>query len=76
MGLTVPLLTVAIRQENDILLARQRARQISQFLCFSSGDIARITTALSEVARNAFDSSTSGRTSRGVTCSGPGMSSG
>ena len=55
MGLTVPLLTVAIRQENDILLARQRARQISQFLGFSSGDIARITTALSEVARNAFE---------------------
>jgi signal transduction histidine kinase len=55
MGLTVPLLTVAIRQENDILLARQRARQISQFLGFSSGDVARITTALSEVARNAFE---------------------
>lgn len=55
MGLTVPLLTVAIRQENDILLARQRARQISQFLGFSNGDVARITTALSEVARNAFE---------------------
>ncbi len=55
MGLTVPLLTVAIRRENDILLARQRARQISQFLGFSSGDTARITTALSEVARNAFE---------------------
>ncbi len=52
---TVPLLTVAIRRENDILLARQRARQISQFLGFSTGDVARITTALSEVARNAFE---------------------
>ena len=55
MSATVLLLTVAIRRENDILLARQRARQISQFLGFSSGDAARITTALSEVARNAFE---------------------
>jgi signal transduction histidine kinase len=55
MGLTVPLLTVAIRRENDILLVRQRARQISAFLGFSNGDVARITTALSEVARNAFE---------------------
>src|SRR5438046_1398360 len=51
----VALLTVAIRRENDILLARQRARQISQFLGFSDGDCARITTALSEIARNAFE---------------------
>src|ERR1043166_8811123 len=55
MRANVPLLTVAIRRENDILLARQRARQISQFLGFSGGDVARITTALSEVARNAFE---------------------
>jgi signal transduction histidine kinase len=55
MGLSVSLLTVAIRRETDILLARQRTRQISQFLGFSNGDIARITTALSEVARNAFE---------------------
>jgi len=55
MGPNVALLTVGIRRENDILLARQRARQISQFLGFSAGDAARITTALSEVARNAFE---------------------
>jgi signal transduction histidine kinase len=55
MGPSVALLTVGIRRENDILLARQRARQISQFLGFSAGDAARITTALSEVARNAFE---------------------
>jgi signal transduction histidine kinase len=55
MGLNVPLLTVAIRGEPDTLIARQRARQISQFLGFSSGDAARITTALSEIARNAIE---------------------
>nr|MDQ2668657.1 sensor histidine kinase [Gemmatimonadota bacterium] len=55
MRLIVALSTVAIRREHDILLVRQRGRQISQFLGFSSVDIVRITTALSEVARNAFE---------------------
>src|SRR5207253_912657 len=53
--MTIALLTVAIRRETDILLARQRARQISQFLGFSEGDTTRITTALSEVVRNAYE---------------------
>jgi len=52
---TVALLTVALRRESDILLARQRARQVSQFLGFSDGDSTRITTALSEIARNALE---------------------
>jgi signal transduction histidine kinase len=50
----VPLMTVALRRENDLLLARQRARQITQLLGFSTGDSTRITTALAEVARNAL----------------------
>lgn len=50
----IPLLTVALRRENDLLIARQRARQISQLLGFSTGDSTRITTALAEIARNAF----------------------
>jgi Signal transduction histidine kinase len=53
--LIVSLLTVAIRREHDILLLRQRARQIAQFLGFSTVDTVRITTALSEMARNAFE---------------------
>ena len=55
MRLNVPLLTVAMQGEPDMLVARQRGRQISQFLGFSSGDTARITTALSEIARNAIE---------------------
>jgi signal transduction histidine kinase len=55
MPASIPISTVVIRREEDILLARQRTRQISQFLGFSNGDTTRITTALSEVARNAFD---------------------
>jgi signal transduction histidine kinase len=49
------LLTVILRRESDILLARQRARQVSQFLGFSIGETTRITTALSEIARNALE---------------------
>ena len=55
MRLIVALLTVSIRREHDILLLRQRGRQISQFLGFSTVDIVRITTALSEMGRNAFE---------------------
>ncbi|HEY5061384.1 MAG TPA: sensor histidine kinase [Gemmatimonadaceae bacterium] len=55
MAPPVPLITVALRREPDILLARQRSRHISLFLGFSNGDATRITTALSEVARNAFE---------------------
>jgi len=51
----VPLLTVILRREGDILLARQRARQVSQFLGFTIADTTRITTALSEMARNALE---------------------
>ena len=50
----IPLITVALRRENDLLLARQRARQITQLLGFSTGDSTRITTALAEIARNAL----------------------
>ena len=50
----LPLLTVALRRENDLLLARQRSRQITQLLGFSTGNSTRITTALAEIARNAF----------------------
>lgn len=50
----IPLMTVALRSENDLLLARQRARHITQLLGFSNGDSTRITTALAEIARNAL----------------------
>src|SRR5688572_9484898 len=55
MSTKVPLITVAIRREYDLLLARHRGRRISQLLGFSNGDTTRIATALSEVVRNAFE---------------------
>lgn len=48
------LTTVAIRFEHDVVLARQRARQIAGLLGFEEHDQVRIATAVSEVARNAF----------------------
>src|ERR1043165_8974840 len=55
MAAIIPLLTVAIKREDDVLLVRRRGREISKFLGFSNGDITRITTAISEVARNAYE---------------------
>jgi signal transduction histidine kinase len=55
MRASVSVLSVAIARETDLLLARKRARQISQTLGLSAGDTTRITTALSEIARNAFE---------------------
>lgn len=50
----IPLITVALKRENDLLFARQRARQLTQHLGFSTGEATRITTALAEIARNAL----------------------
>jgi anti-sigma regulatory factor (Ser/Thr protein kinase)/CheY-like chemotaxis protein len=48
------LTTVAIRFEHDVVLARQRARQIAALLGFDAHDQVRIATAVSEIARNVF----------------------
>jgi len=48
------LLRTELRQEHDVVLVRQRARQIAAALNFDSQDQTRIATALSEIARNAF----------------------
>jgi len=52
--MTQAMLTVAIRSEHDVVLARQRARQVSALLGFEQQDQARIATAVSEIARNAY----------------------
>jgi signal transduction histidine kinase/CheY-like chemotaxis protein len=48
------LMTMEIRYEHDVVLARQRARAIAAVLKFDVQDQTRIATAVSEVARNAF----------------------
>jgi signal transduction histidine kinase/CheY-like chemotaxis protein len=52
--MTIRLVTVAVRDEQDLVSARQRARQIARLLGFETQDQARIATAVSEIVRNAF----------------------
>jgi signal transduction histidine kinase/DNA-binding response OmpR family regulator len=52
--MTIKLMTVRIQSEQDVVSARQRARQIAGLLGFESQDQTRIATAVSEIARNAF----------------------
>src|ERR1700693_2332520 len=49
------ILTVSIRSEYDTVAARQRARQIAMLLGFDAQNQTRISTAVSEIARNAFN---------------------
>ncbi len=50
----ISLFKVEIRYEHDVVLARQRARQVATGLMFDAQDQTRIATAVSEIARNAF----------------------
>jgi signal transduction histidine kinase/DNA-binding response OmpR family regulator len=53
--MSVRILSVSIRSEHDTVAARQRARQIARLLGFDTQDQTRISTAVSEIARNAFN---------------------
>jgi signal transduction histidine kinase/DNA-binding response OmpR family regulator len=56
-----PVTTLALRYERDIVLARQRSRQFAALLGFDGQDQTRISTAVSEIARNAFSYGGGGR---------------
>jgi serine/threonine-protein kinase RsbT len=45
-------LVVQIRADPDVLLARQKARELAKSLRFSGSELTLIATAISEVARN------------------------
>lgn len=55
------ILSVTIQREQDTVAARQRARQIARLLGFDTQDQTRISTAVSEIARNAFNYAGGGR---------------
>jgi signal transduction histidine kinase/CheY-like chemotaxis protein len=57
----MPLLNVELRLEVDVVLARQRARQIAGLVGFAPLDQTRIATATSEIARNAVEYAGGGR---------------
>jgi signal transduction histidine kinase/CheY-like chemotaxis protein len=56
-----PVLSVEVRLEQDVVLARQRARQIAGLFGFETQDQTRFATAVSEMARNAFQYAAGGR---------------
>jgi signal transduction histidine kinase/CheY-like chemotaxis protein len=49
------ILSVGLQQEFDVVLARQRARQIAAHLGFTALEQTQIATAVSEIARNAYE---------------------
>ncbi|MBT2637969.1 MULTISPECIES: anti-sigma regulatory factor [unclassified Bacillus (in: firmicutes)] len=51
--MTEPII-ININNEFDIVLARQKGREVSKELLFGGVDQARITTAISELARNIY----------------------
>jgi signal transduction histidine kinase len=55
------ILNVGLGSDQDVVLVRQRARQVSALLGFSRQDQVRIATAVSEVARGACQPGSRGR---------------
>jgi signal transduction histidine kinase/CheY-like chemotaxis protein len=49
------LLSVGLQRESDVVLARQRARQVAAQLGFTALEQTQIATAVSEIARNAYE---------------------
>ncbi|MEI5997193.1 ATP-binding protein [Paraburkholderia bengalensis] len=52
---TTPILRIRLEAEQDVVAARRKARSIAAGLGFSSLDQTRIASAVSEIARNAFE---------------------
>src|SRR3954447_9570882 len=50
----LPISTVDIATERDVVHARRRARHVASLLAFGSQDQVRIATAVSEICRNAM----------------------
>ena len=59
--MSLPLLSVRIQFEHDVVTARQRTRQIAEALGFDLQQQTRLATAVSEIARNAFSYASGGK---------------
>jgi signal transduction histidine kinase/ActR/RegA family two-component response regulator len=59
----IPLLTVSVKTEMDVVAARLRARQLAMLCGFMNQDQIRIATIVSEVARNTVVYANGGRVS-------------
>ncbi len=67
------ILSLELEREHDVVLARQRARRISELLGFDELDQTRISTAVSEMARNAIQYAGEGRVQFSVSSQEPWM---
>lgn len=61
--MNLPISTIALRNERDVVQARQRAREIAQLVGFDNQEQIRLATATSEMARNAFRYARGGKVS-------------
>ena len=52
--MAVPVVSVSIKYEDDVVAVRHTSRQIARVLGFDAQDQARISAAASEIARNAY----------------------
>jgi signal transduction histidine kinase/CheY-like chemotaxis protein len=59
--MSAAILSIAISYEQDVVLVRQRARQIANAVGFDITEQTRIATAVSEIARNAYAYAPGGR---------------
>jgi signal transduction histidine kinase/CheY-like chemotaxis protein len=59
--MSTTILTLEIRFEQDVVMTRQRTRHIAELLGFDSQDQTRLATAVSEIARNAFQYAKGGK---------------
>ena len=53
--MTPTIITMEVGFEHDVVLVRQRAKQVAELLGFDTQDQTRIATAVSEIARNTFN---------------------
>jgi signal transduction histidine kinase/CheY-like chemotaxis protein len=63
--------TVLLRNERDVVQARQRARELAAMLGFDNQEQIRLATATSEMARNAFRYARDGRVNFSVSVEDP-----
>src|ERR1041384_5464115 len=53
--MTVKMCSIIIESEEDVVSVRRHAREIAALLGFDGNDQTRIATAVSEIARNAYN---------------------
>lgn len=68
---SLTILEIPLRTEQDVVQARQRAREVAAGLGFDNQDQIRLATATSEIARNAFRYARSGVVTFAVTLDVP-----